>query len=72
MGMFDSLYIECQCGERLEFQSKRGPCQCNEYTLGDCPSAVAGDLMGESQRCKCGRVATLRGAVVLVPEWRGP
>ncbi len=46
MGMFDSLFMDCPaCGaERaLEFQSKSGPCQLEEYTIENVPAEV---LMG--------------------------
>jgi hypothetical protein len=68
MGMFDSLYVDCKCGEKVEFQSKRGDCALHEYSLQDCPPNIAGDLVGQSERCKCGCVITLRGAVVLLAE----
>lgn len=69
MGMFDSLYIECRnCQRQVEFQSKAGACVCADYSLEDCPPNVAGDLIGQSETCKCGSVITLRGAVVLLAE----
>jgi hypothetical protein len=71
VGMFDSLYVECRCGKRVEFQSKAGDCVLRDYTLEDVPHAVAGDLIGERQKCECGNTITLRGSVTLVPEHSG-
>lgn len=71
MGMFDSLYVPCACGEEVEFQSKAGDCALERYTLSNCPPRIAGDLIGQSQTCRCGKSEIiLRGAVVLVPEHR--
>jgi len=56
MGMFDSLYITCQCEEQIEFQSKADKCLLNSYSLHDVPKSIAGDLDGQIERCpKCGR-----------------
>lgn len=69
MGMFDSLYVKCRkCRENVEFQSKAGDCSMNSYSLTTIPANVAGDLIGESQACKCGNVISLRGAVMLIDD----
>ncbi len=66
MGMFDSLYVQCpSCHEPIEFQSKAGPCGCDNYTILDCPPAIAGDLIGDSEKCKCGHEVKLAGYVRL-------
>jgi hypothetical protein len=66
MGMFDSLYITCKCGNQIEFQSKAGPCILKEYNQFDVDPAVAGDLNGTSEQCqKCGRYATIRTIVIV-------
>jgi hypothetical protein len=72
MGMFDSLYVQCECGKDIEFQSKSGDCSLNAYNLCNCPPSIAGDLINQTESCECGRSVTLRGAVVLLPEWRRP
>ncbi len=61
MGCFDSVYVTCNCGERVEFQTKAGPCNMGEYDIddSDIPSVVAGDLDGESQSCSCGIVISI-------------
>lgn len=66
MGMFDSLYVQCPaCHESIEFQSKAGRCHCDDYTVLDCPPAIAGDLIGEAKKCKCGSEVKLAGYVRL-------
>lgn len=69
MGMFDSLYVNCPCGKKVEFQSKAGDCHCDNFTLFDCPPAIAGDLIGQSEHCECGRTVTLRGKVLMEAEF---
>jgi hypothetical protein len=70
MGMFDSLYVGCPCGESVEFQSKAGDCHCDNFTLADCPPAIAADLIGETRKCRsCGKEMRLRGSVTLFPEY---
>lgn len=55
MGMFDSVYVDCKCGEKVEFQSKAGDCLCHDYTIYDLPHEIALDLNKEVQECgKCG------------------
>jgi hypothetical protein len=57
MGMFDSVHVNCpniQCDGVLEFQSKRGNCNLDSYTLIDMPVEIAIDLKGSHERCpKC-------------------
>jgi len=60
MGMFDSLFMDCPaCGaERaLEFQSKTGPCELNEYTLENIPAEVLMGLHRDiKEKCpQCGK-----------------
>jgi hypothetical protein len=69
MGMFDSLRVPCPCGEEVEFQSKAGDCRCRDYNLYDCPPKIAADLIGESERCKCGRSVTIEGRVMLAANY---
>jgi hypothetical protein len=71
MGMFDSLYVDCSCGKKVEFQSKAGDCTLARYTISDCPDAIAGDLIDKTEWCNCGKSLTLRGAVVLLVERSG-
>lgn len=70
MGMFDSMYVKCKCGREVEFQSKAGDCGLHKYTIDDCPAAIAGDLIGQSCGCKCGKIVQLRGHVTLLAEFR--
>lgn len=70
MGSFDSLWVACPCGKEVEFQSKAGECSMHDYRLDTTPPSVAGDLIGQSQTCECGKTITLRGAVILIPEFR--
>ena len=53
MGMFDSVYVNCkECGSKLEFQSKSGPCDLNQYTINNAPPEVLIDLNMDIQECK--------------------
>jgi hypothetical protein len=71
MGLFDSLYVDCPCGQEIEFQSKADPDRyCRRFSLADCPANIAGDLIGDSEKCsKCGRYATIRGAVMITADF---
>ncbi len=61
MGCYDSVFIDCDCGDRIEFQSKRGPCDYVEYDINTMPVALAADLQDESSTCKrCGKTVTLK------------
>ena len=72
MGMLDSFRINCKnCGSEIEFQSKSGPCQLNDYTIGDIAPSVAGDLDGQAASCpKCDTVVVLHTQIMIYPEWR--
>jgi hypothetical protein len=67
MGMFDTVWVPCaNCGKLLDYQSKAGPCEMNEYTLDTAPPRVQGDLAGEELACvACGNVTGFR--VIVVP-----
>jgi hypothetical protein len=71
VGMFDSVYVRCNCGKDVEFQSKAGPCICAPFTLEDCPPAVGGDIIGQSQQCKCGAVTKIHGQLMLFASCGG-
>lgn len=61
MGCFDSVLFKCECGEKLEVQSKAHICDLKEYNLGGVPLSIAGDLDGEVVECpKCGAEYSLR------------
>jgi hypothetical protein len=71
MGMFDSFWHPCRCGEDVEFQSKAGECALHDYRLGSNPPppAVAGDLNGQSSTCRnCGRTMHITAQVILTVE----
>lgn len=69
MGMFDSLYVRCKkCRNEVEFQSKAGDCSLHSYTLSTVPANVAGDLVGQTETCKCGNTISLRGVVMLIDD----
>jgi len=64
MGLFDSVYVDCPaCGTKVQFQSKAGECAMLEYTLFDCPPAIAGDLLGKREVCRCGQGVEIAGWV---------
>jgi hypothetical protein len=71
VGIFDSLYVECPCGSKVQFQSKADEDKwCRSFDLSNCPNSIAGDLIGDSEKCdKCGTVVTLRGNVTLLAEF---
>ena len=53
MGMFDSLFMQCpECGRKLEFQSKSGPCAMNSYYPKNLPVGVAQDLKNNIIGCQ--------------------
>ena len=56
MGMFDSVIIICDCGEEVEFQSKAGECLLDTFKIDEVPPAIAVDLDGQQERCRCGRM----------------
>lgn len=54
MGMFDSVYIDCECGNAIELQSKAGACNLESYRLEEAPPQILGDLAGQIAVCeKC-------------------
>lgn len=68
MGCFESVYVTCEsCGERVEFQSKAGPCMMGEYDIADndIPPVVAGDLDGEAKDCSCGMTIRIKTIVFI-------
>lgn len=77
MGMFDSVIAKCECGERLEFQSKSGPCECSIYELGHAPDDVMVDVNRHSpQHCVCGNwlridIDACKVVIVVPPEPSG-
>jgi len=70
MGMFDSVYVKCKnCGEFVEFQSKAGDCNLDEYDISNCPPKIAGDIAGETQLCRnCGSPNRIRMHTLLLVE----
>lgn len=57
MGMYDSIFARCpKCGERLEFQSKTGPCRLQEYSLESAPIDILEGVNSTSPLAcaKCG------------------
>lgn len=69
MGIFDSLYVVCRCGEEVEFQSKADDdAYCRRFDLTNCPPVIAADLIGDSKDCQCGRTITIQGSVNIRAE----
>ena len=56
MGMFDSVYVKCaKCGTEVEFQSKAGKCDLENYTINNAPPEILIDIDKEIGVCKeCG------------------
>ena len=67
--MFDSVYVPCpRCGNRIEFQSKAGSCDGNEYTLTDAPALVKADIARYPEQCKnCGVTVGFDVQVIAIP-----
>ena len=73
MGMFDRVYIACpKCGNKIEFQSKAGVCELNEYGASDVPASIAGDIIGDEQQCQCGAVVRIDGGFMIWPVITSP
>lgn len=69
MGLFDTVLVPCpKCVRRVEFQSKGGPCDLGEYTLGNAPAEVLVDACGYVKKCKCGYSFMLRPHVTVTIE----
>ncbi len=60
--MFDSVFVKCpKCGRNIEFQSKCGPCELNEYTLETAPPSVLCDLSDTTEDCSnCGHFVIVK------------
>ena len=63
MGVFDSVMIRCFCGEEVEFQSKAGECLLETFKIRNVPPAIAVDLDGKTERCKCGKTIKIASYV---------
>jgi len=73
MGMFDRVYIACpKCGNKIEFQSKAGVCELNEYGTSDVPASIAGDIIGDEQQCQCGAIVRIDGGFMIWPVITNP
>lgn len=60
MGMFDRVFANCpNCARQLEFQSKGGQCQLNEYDAEHVPIDVAGGMSWDTEECICGKTVKL-------------
>jgi hypothetical protein len=56
MGLFDSVWADCECGEDLEFQSKAGACELLNYKPDEAPKEIVDDLNGQVRICpSCGQ-----------------
>jgi hypothetical protein len=53
MGMYDSVTFNCPsgCPDRLEVQSKAGPCLLGEIDQSEVPREIAEDVVGDTVRC---------------------
>lgn len=66
MGMFDRVWVVCPlCGERIEAQSKAGPCLLRDYNLGTAPPEVLVDLGNQTYACSKGHEHWLKPRVEL-------
>ena len=56
MGMFDSIYFNCECGHQIQAQSKSGDCIMGWFNYEDVPLNVAIDANRHSPFIceKCG------------------
>lgn len=62
MGMFDTVIVRCPlCNTKMEFQSKAGDCELNEYEVYEVPVVVAQDINGSTDWCpSCGKRIEIR------------
>lgn len=52
MGLFDSIYANCPtCKKPIEFQSKEGACQMNNYPVAGAPAPVLFDVLNKPHYC---------------------
>lgn len=66
MGMFDSVWVRCCiCGNKIEFQSKGGPCQLRDYDAENVPADVASSL---TQEKTCGTCNTVLRVMTTTPQ----
>lgn len=64
MGMYDSVVARCpSCGEKVEFQTKMGPCELRKYKPSSVPVIIAAALDGSVEACACGARVTLRSTL---------
>lgn len=74
MGCFDSVRVPCpKCGEKVDFQTKSGPCFMLEFDLDDAPDDVLLDVNrhapGECPKCGTKFCVGIRdGRYVPIPE----
>jgi endogenous inhibitor of DNA gyrase (YacG/DUF329 family) len=68
MGMFDWFRAACPtCGRTLEWQSKAGPCNLNDYSPADVDPTVALDLHNQTEECEhCGSVVSVHTQYIIV------
>ncbi len=52
MGMFDSVVEICSCGGKVEFQSKAGNCDMDEFDKDSVPTIIAADINNETASCR--------------------
>lgn len=52
MGMFDRVSARCpNCNEIIEWQSKAGDCNLDDYSIESVPVEIAADIDGEYTSC---------------------
>ena len=61
MSCFDTLIVMCpRCDNKVEFQSKSGPCNMDRYNTRNCPSVIMVDVEGDTVECEvCKTVVTI-------------
>lgn len=53
MGMFDKIHLNCiKCGESVEFQSKSGPCEFDNFKEVNVRAEVLVGINGKIEVCK--------------------
>jgi len=52
MGMFDSVIMNCECGGKVEWQSKAGDCHLDVFSPNSVPVVIAADINGETAYCR--------------------
>lgn len=53
MGVYNTLIVNCKCGNLIELQSKAGNTECESFDIQNCPLDILMDISESGQQnCK--------------------